>query len=128
MFVLGHKILKTFGHFVIISILLNSCVYSSNTARSRRFSLDDLDHKIDGLQAGVPVAPSAVQILDYWCGNLTKHLNTTVEKFVSKTLLVSFPTKLQISITSFPFHNNSKKKINFTLYLNWYVELIGFIA
>ncbi|XP_067016637.1 uncharacterized protein [Acropora muricata] len=81
----GHKILKTFGHFVIISILLNSCVYSSNTARSRRFSLDDLDHKIDGLQAGVPVAPSAVQILDYWCGNLTKHLNTTVEKFENIT-------------------------------------------
>ncbi|XP_074606659.1 uncharacterized protein LOC141859693 isoform X2 [Acropora palmata] len=81
----GHKILKTFGHFVVISILLNSCVYSSNTARSRRFSLDDLDHKIVGLQAGVPVAPSAVQILDYWCGNLTKHLNTTVEKFENIT-------------------------------------------
>lgn len=85
MFVLGHKILKTFGHFVIISILLNSCVYSSNTTRSRRFSLDDLDHKIVGLQAGVPVAASAVQILDYWCGNLTKHLNTTVEKFENIT-------------------------------------------
>lgn len=55
------------------------------TARSRRFSLDDLDHKIVGLQAGVPVAASAVQILDYWCGNLTKHLNTTVEKFENIT-------------------------------------------
>ena len=96
MFVLGHKILKTFGHFVVISILLNSCVCSSNTARSRRFSLDDLDHEIVGLQAVAPIASSVVQILDDWCGNLTKHLNTTVEKFVSKIMLVSLPTKLQI--------------------------------
>ena len=124
MLVLGHKILKIFGHFVFISILLNSCVYSSNTARSRRFSLDDLDHEIVGFQAGVPVASSAVQILDDWCGNLTKHLNTTVEKFVSKTPLVSFPTKLQTS--SFPFHNNLKGY--FSLHLNWYVELIGFFV
>ena len=118
MFVLGHKILKIFGHFVVISILLNSCVYSSNTARGRRFSLDDLDHEIVGFQAGAPVASPAVQILDDWCRNLTKHLNTTVEKFVSKTPLVSLQT------SSFPFHNNLKGY--FSLHLNWYVELIGF--
>ncbi|XP_074617063.1 uncharacterized protein LOC141876384 [Acropora palmata] len=81
----GHKILKTFGHFVVISILLNSCICSSNTARNRKFSLDDLDHKIVGLRAGVLVASSAVQILDDWCGNLTKHLNATVEKFENIT-------------------------------------------
>ncbi|XP_015765602.1 PREDICTED: uncharacterized protein LOC107344464 [Acropora digitifera] len=88
----GHKILKTFGHFVVISILLNSCICSSNAARNRRFSLDDLDHKIVGLRAGVPIASSAVQILDDWCGNLTKHLNATVEKFENITFNSSLAT------------------------------------
>ena len=65
-----------------------SCVKSS-TPRTRR-SLSG-PAVVGAVQIGIPASH---KVLDDWCKNVTKHLNTTQEKFVSYEDCVRFNANL----------------------------------
>ena len=71
--------LKAFAIVFLTTVLLCQNTHSA-TLRSRR-SIVGLS-AVGSIQGGQTV--STVQVLNEWCTNLTTHLNTTLEKFVSE--------------------------------------------
>ncbi|PFX21195.1 uncharacterized protein LOC111335909 [Stylophora pistillata] len=71
-------------------IVMSSCVKSS-TPRTRRSLVGPA--AVGVVQIGIPASH---QVLDDWCMNLTKHLNTTLEKFGS----ITFNTSMASSVIS----------------------------
>ena len=78
---------------VLTTIFMLSCVKSS-TPRTRR-SLSG-PAAVGAVQIGIPASH---KVLDDWCTNVTKHLNTTQEKFVSYEDCVRFNANLKNFIT-----------------------------
>lgn len=78
---------------VLTTIFMLSCVKSS-TPRARR-SLSG-PAVVGAVQIGIPASH---KVLDDWCKNVTKHLNTTQEKFVSYEDCVRFNANLKNFIT-----------------------------
>ena len=78
---------------VLTTIFMLSCVKSS-TPRARR-SLSG-PAVVGAVQVGIPASH---KVLDDWCMNVTKHLNTTQEKFVSYEDCVRFNANLKNFIT-----------------------------
>ena len=71
--------LKAFAIVLLTTVLLCQ-ITQSVTLRSRK-SIVGLA-AVGSIQGGQTV--STVQVLNEWCTNLTTHLNTTLEKFVSE--------------------------------------------
>ena len=71
--------LKAFAIVLLTTVLLCQNTHSA-TLRSRK-SIVGLA-AVGSIQGGQTLSP--VQVLDEWCTNLTTHLNTTLEKFVSE--------------------------------------------
>jgi len=75
----GHTSVKVSAILVLTAILLCPFAHSSNVRDPRSI----VDYATVGsLQGGLA---SPVQVLDDWCANLTRHLNTTLEKFENIT-------------------------------------------
>ena len=71
--------LKAFAIVLLTTVLLCQNTHSA-TLRSRK-SIVGLA-AVGSIQGGQTLSP--VQVLDEWCTNLTTHLNTTLEEFVSE--------------------------------------------
>ena len=75
--------LKAFAIVFLATVLLLCQNTHSATLRTRR-SVVALA-AAGSIQGGKTLSP--VQVLDEWCTNLTTHLNTTLEEFVSEVYI-----------------------------------------
>ena len=82
--------LKAFAIVFLTAVLLYQKTHSA-TLRSRR-SVVGLA-AVGSIQGGQTLSP--VQVLDEWCTNLTRHLNTTLEKFVSQLYIENTSWKVR---------------------------------
>ena len=75
--------LKAFAIVFLTTVLLLCQTSHSATLRSRRSVVGFA--AAGSIQGGQTLSP--VQVLDEWCTNLTTHLNTTLEEFVSEVYI-----------------------------------------
>lgn len=95
---------------VLTMIVMSPCVKSSILRNGRSI----VGHAAVGsAQIGIS---SSHQILNDWCANLTKYLNTTLEKFVSDTNCIRFYIKLYNVTTcnwsNFATANHNRRRLH----------------